>query len=255
MTLEPRTILTENPIAHTMPPRLELDSWRAEYGVVAGISGAHAEFDMALWGENRAGKVLNSWHLFQESFKPEFQQLVVGHQIHGTSIGVFEGVGHGLVVREGLDGHATRMPGVLLVVLVADCVPIYLHDPVSKAVVLLHAGWRGIAAGMLEAGLSQLAAFGETDRADVVMHCGISICGDCYEVGPEVVEATCGRIVHKAEQLDLRGVLVDQARNLGIGQVTTSSWCSAHDVGRFHSYRSTGARAGRMAAYLGVPLA
>ena len=175
--------------------------------------------------------------------------------MHGTKVGVCEGAGCGLVVFVGLDGHATNTAGILLIVLVADCVPVYLLDPTSKAIVLLHAGWRGTAAGVLEAGLNQLESFGKTNRADVVMHCGVSVCGECYEVGPEVIKATSGRIVDRPETLDLRGVLLDQADRLGIGQVTTSSWCTVHDVGRFHSYRSKGVRGGRMAAYLGVPLA
>lgn len=255
MIHEPSTIVAEHGGSELMPPRLELDHWRAEYGVVAGITGASEGFDMALWGANHAGRVMSSWHLFQESFKPGFHQFVVGHQVHGSSVEVCEGVGHGLHVKEGLDGHATRQPGILLIVLVADCVPVYLLNQESKAVVLLHAGWRGTAAGVLEAGLTQLESFGKTNRSDVVMHCGVSICGNCYEVGPEVIEATSGRKVDRAENLDLRGVLAEQAGKLGIGRVTTSSWCAAHDEGRFHSHRSKGALAGRMAAYLGVPLA
>ena len=139
-----------------MPPRLELEGWREKYGVVGGITGADGDFDLALWGENHAGRVMSSWHLFQESFRTGFRQFVVGHQVHGTSVGVNEGAGQGLLVREGFDGHATAVPGVLLIVLVADCVPVYLLNPNSKAVVLVHAGWRGTAAGMLEAGVNQL---------------------------------------------------------------------------------------------------
>ena len=140
-------------------------------------------------------------------------------------------------------------------VLVADCVPVYLLDPRSKAVVLLHSGRRGTAAGILEAGVDQLESLGAARRSDIVMHCGVSVCGDCYVVGPEVIRATTGRIVDRAETLDLRAVLVEQAERLGIGQVTTSPWCTVHNDGQFHSFRSNGTRAGRMAAYLGVPLA
>ena len=249
MTRLPSTSVAERRTTETQPPLYDLDSWWTRYGVVAGITGANDGFDLGLWGENAVDdEVLNCWQVFQGSFEPRFRQFVVGHQLHGTSVGVCERVGPGLVVREGLDGHATTIAGILLIVLVADCVPVYLLNPVSKAVVLLHAGWRGTAGGILEAGLNQLESLGGTKSADIVMHCGVSVCGDCYEVGPEVIQATCGRNVDCPEALDLRGVLTEQAHRLGIGQVTSSSWCTVHDAGRFHSFRSNGAGAGRMAA-------
>lgn len=255
MTGVPTTAVAERRTAESTPPRLDLDVWWAKYGVVAGITGADGGFDLSIWGGDSAGRVMKRWKVFQESFGAGFQQFVVGHQQHGTSVGVCERLGRGLLVKEGLDGHATTTAGILLTVLVADCVPVYLLDPRSKAVMLLHAGWRGTAAGILATGVDQLESCGVTDRADIVMHCGVSVCGDCYEVGPEVIRATSGRNVERAETLDLRAVLAEQAERLGIGQVTKSPRCTVHDVGWFHSYRSNGASAGRMAAYLGVPLA
>lgn len=255
MTHRSATTACEVRNAASLPPRLELQHWWELYGAVAGITGANDGFDMALWSDNSAGVAMNSWHMFQESFKPGFRQFVVGHQVHETSVEVCEGSDRGLLIKEGLDGHATTNAGLLLTILVADCVPVYLLDPGSKALALLHAGWRGIAAGILEAGVRQLERCGARHRSEIVMHCGISICGDCYEVGSDVIRATCGRTVERAENLDLRGLLADRAKRLGINTVTVSQWCTVHDAGRFHSYRSRGEKAGRMAAYLGVPLA
>jgi len=247
--------VAESRAAASNLPRHELQHWWEQHGVVAGITGADRGFDLALWGKGSADVALSRWHEFQDSFKPNFRMVVVGHQVHENSVDVCDATDRGLLVKEGLDGHATTTMGVLLTVLVADCVPVYLLDPRTRALALLHAGWRGTAAGILEAGVQQLESLGVQKRSDIVMHCGVSICGDCYEVGPEVIEATSGRIVERAEKLDLRGVLAAQADELGIGRVSTSKWCTVHDVGRFHSYRSNGENAGRMAAYLGVPLA
>ena len=94
----------------------------------------------------------------------------------------------GWLLIEGVDGHATDAPGVLLTVTIADCVPVYLADPVGRRVALLHAGWRGLAAGILEAGVGLLSSRGSS-AADILMHCGVSICGNCYEVGSEVFAA------------------------------------------------------------------
>jgi hypothetical protein len=156
------------------------------------------------------------------------------------------------VLLEGVDGHATDRAGLLLAVTVADCVPVYLVDPVSRRVALLHAGWRGAAAGILRAGLELLAAHGSMVD-DIIMHCGAAICGRCYEVGSEVFQAlelplpAGGRGL-----LDLRRVLERQARSMGVTHVSLSDFCSAHDSAHFFSHRASRGADGRMVAYLGL---
>jgi polyphenol oxidase len=117
---------------------------------------------------------------------------------------------------------------------------------------LLHAGWRGTAGGILGRGLERLLAAVRSDTADVIMHCGVGICGDCYEVGSEVMLG-CGAAADGEGpwHLDLRDRLVEQARELGLAQVTTSGWCSAHDRPAFYSHRASGGTDGRMVAYIG----
>ena len=86
------------------------------------------------------------------------------------------------------------------------------------------------------------------------MHCGVGICGQCYEVGSEVVVG-CGRPADGPGpwHLDLRDVLADQAAALGVRNVTLSSRCSAHERPTFYSHRASRGTDGRMVAYLGIP--
>ena len=159
----------------------------------------------------------------------------------------------GWIHVEGVDGWVTTSPGVLLTVTVADCVPVYLAVP-GKGVALLHAGWRGTAAGILGRGVERLLAATGASAADASMHCGIAICGECYEVGSEVM-TDCG---HSADgpgpwHLDLRHTLAEQAARLGIRRVSISSHCSAHDRSSFYSHRASRGTDGRMVAYLGMP--
>ncbi len=144
---------------------------------------------------------------------------------------------------------------MLLTVTVADCIPVYLAVPEKGTVGLLHAGWRGVAGGILERGLDVVKRQAFARATDIVMHCGVGICGACYEVGPEVLARFEARAGTGPQQLDLRAVLVEQARRLGVGEVSVSPWCSAHDRDRFFSHRASGGRDGRMVAYLGRPLA
>jgi copper oxidase (laccase) domain-containing protein len=137
---------------------------------------------------------------------------------------------------------------------VADCVPVYLLHPASRTIGLLHAGWRGVAAGILERGISQVTRLADAPASDLIMHCGIAICGSCYEVGSEVKVAVLGT-PGSAGGLDLRAALAERARRVGLAAVTASGWCAAHDGDRFFSHRRSAGRDGRMLAYLGVPRA
>ena len=96
-------------------------------------------------------------------------------QVHGTHV---EDVATPGVIQT-CDGARTRVPGLLLTVRTADCIPALLAAP--EGIALLHAGWRGLAAGILEAGVQ-----GFRDPAAVRIVLGPAIGPCCYEVGPEV---------------------------------------------------------------------
>jgi polyphenol oxidase len=237
------------------PPRFDLGFWKAELGVVAGITGRGPDpgrgFDLGLWGEAPVGEVMSRWRLLCRSF-PGFSAVVLGTQVHGAEV-MSVGPSQGWLQIDGIDGWVTTMPGVLLTVTVADCVPVYLAVA-GQGVALLHAGWRGTAAGILGRGLERLLAETGSTPDDVVMHCGVGICGSCYEVGSEVMSG-CGVPGDGPGpwRLDLRQTLADQGTRLGVPRITRSSHCSAHDRPTFYSHRASGGSDGRMVAYLGMP--
>ena len=249
------TLLPELPNPDSRVPNLVLMDWWENYGVVAGITGAAGGLDLARWGNRSPAEAERAWQAYQGSFESRFRSFAVGKQVHGTEVEVWSGLDDGLTVLEGVDGHATAERGTLLNVLVADCVPIYMLEPDSRSIALLHAGWRGTAAGVLPAGVERLAELSGAEASDFVMHCGVSICGECYEVGPEVIEAVSGVNASSPQKLDLRAALARHANDLGIERITVSPFCTLHDAGMFHSFRGQGQGSGRMAAYLGVPLA
>jgi YfiH family protein len=243
-------------------PRVELAEWRERYGVVAGMTTRPGS--LGLWSDESVGQVMGRWRAFLAAFAPRFPGVVSANQIHGTHVRWHAGPLDGWLITDGADGHATAQRGVLLCITVADCVPVYLAAPDKGTVALLHAGWRGTVGGVLARGLDVLQERAGVRAAEVIMHCGIGICGTCYEVGSEVVEALRGTLTGPAPELrvpdpstparvDLRQILARQARELGVPQVTVSSACSAHDRGQFFSHRASGGRDGRMVAYVGVP--
>jgi YfiH family protein len=232
--------------------RYELTEWHRDLGLLAGIAPGGGRIDFGLGGDGPAGQALASW-LGLLGSTVGFDSAVVARQVHGSAIAVYRNeVPDGLLIRDGVDGHVTDTPGLLLAVTVADCVPVFLAHPPTGRIGLLHAGWRGIVAGVLEAGIQALTGNTVAAANDVVMHCGIAICGSCYEVGPEVITAVTGRPAERPEPLDLRAVLIERATTLGVHRITTSPFCTAHDAG-FASYRAQHSVAGRMAAFLGRP--
>ncbi|MEO8089324.1 MAG: polyphenol oxidase family protein [Gemmatimonadales bacterium] len=236
-------------------PRFEIPGWQDRYGVVAGITGRGTEpgrgFDLGLWSEAPVGQVMSRWRALRRELS-EFTAVALGNQVHGVEVMSLE-AGQGWIQVEGIDGWVTTAPGILLTVTIADCIPVYLLVP-GRGVALLHAGWRGTAGGIVARGVERLRGITGCSSPDIVMHCGIGICGPCYEVGYEVM-AGCGAAADGPGPwpLDLRDRLVDQARQLGLEQITTSGWCSAHHRPSFYSHRASGGTDGRMVAYIGMP--
>jgi copper oxidase (laccase) domain-containing protein len=246
----------EVPIPGTVP-RFEVPGWRERYGVVAGITGRGdgpgRGFDLGLWTAAPVGEVMERWRAFRAA-EPGFAGFALGNQVHRTEVASHGTVPRGWLIRDGVDGHVTSAVGLLLLVTVADCIPVYLIDPGRRLAGLLHAGWRGTAGGILARGVEVMVEGLGCSAAELAMHCGVGICGKCYEVGSEVVSG-CGVPADGAGpwHLDLRERLVEQGRALGIRTISTSQWCSGHDRPRFFSHRASGGSDGRMVAYLGFP--
>ncbi len=119
------------------------------------------------------------------------ERMVLSFQTHTTNVRrvTEEDAGKGVTKERDyrdVDGLITDVPGVTLVTLFADCVPLYILDPVHRAIGLSHSGWRGTAARMGSVTLRAMKEAYGTEPEDVICCIGPSICLDCYEVGEEV---------------------------------------------------------------------
>ncbi len=154
------------------------------------------------------------------------------------------------------DAIVTRQPGLVLAVFTADCVPVLLADPAAGVVGAVHAGWRGLAAGVVEAGVAAFAGLGADLGASVAL-VGPAIGPCCYEVGPEVAEAVGERYPAAAATtrkgslaIDTTAAAVQALERAGVGAVRAAHQCTAHQPERFFSYRrdgTTGRQAGVVA--------
>jgi YfiH family protein len=173
------------------------------------------------------------------------QSLLRGYQVHGTVVRrVRTGAQAGDDVQA--DGQATALRDVGIMVLTADCLPVALGT--TGAVAMIHAGWRGLAAGVLEEGVRALEELGSGDEIVAIIGPGAGPC--CYEVGPEVHAAVGG--AHRIEspptrRIDLKAIARERLLLAGVEDVRDIAACTICDE-RYFSHRREGARAGRQGA-------
>jgi YfiH family protein len=155
-----------------------------------------------------------------------------GRQVHGAHV---RRLGEEMS-GEQADGQATGRTDVAPLVLVADCLPIALAGP--GAVAMVHAGWRGLAGGVVEAGVRAVRELGGEGPLAAAIGPGAGPC--CYEVGDEV-HAALGT---SGPTADLKAVARGRLAAAGVEAVQDVGVCTICDE-RFFSYRREGAAAGR----------
>ena len=174
-------------------------------------------------------------------------------QVHGAR------VVNAIKVASGVeaDGAYTDTAGVVLAVLTADCLPVFLCDRRGTKVALLHAGWRGLAAGVIERGVQAL----EVPARGLLAWLGPAIGPESYEVGDEVRAAFVGEDAGAAGAFresrpgrwfaDLYALARRRLNALGVGVVHGGGFCTYRDSARFYSFRRE-RQTGRMASLIWI---
>lgn len=149
----------------------------------------------------------------------------------------------------------TATPGLFLCVRIADCCAVLLASLEPPLIAALHAGWRGIAAGIVETGVEELLRHGcNPDRLRVYLSPCASV--ERYVVREDVAQLfpeSAFRLDREFFRLDLRGELHRRLLRLGIPEsaIEHSPGCTIGDP-RYHSFRRDGSAAGRMVAFIGM---
>jgi YfiH family protein len=170
-------------------------------------------------------------------------------QVHGTRVVAAESVR----APEEADAAVTRRPAVVCVAQMADCLPVLLTSRDGSAVGAAHAGWRGLAAGVVERTVEALG----TRPAELLAWLGPAIGPDAFEVGDEVREAFVRHDPGAARAFvsvragkwlaDLYALARMRLEAAGVGAVHGGGWCTFGDATHFFSHRRDGVT-GRMAA-------
>src|SRR2546428_4878945 len=166
--------------------------------------------------------------------------LFTAEQIHGNKIAVVDrtncgGSRVGCEDKEfpGCDGIITNQRGVALGVYVADCCAVYIVDPKTPAIGLVHSGRKGTELGVATNAIREMIDRFGSDPANMIVQLSACIRPPHYEV-------------------DFAAEIVRQCRALGVKEIHDSGVCTACDLDRYYSYRAEKGRTGRMLALIGL---
>jgi YfiH family protein len=194
--------------------------------------------------------------------------IVTAGQVHGDRVGHVDIDGPANI--EGVDALITDRPQTMLLMVFADCVPVYFCDPIKRTVAVAHAGWRGIAANIAGKTLASLVNDYDCDSGTLYAAIGPSISAERYEVGLDVVSAltaawpggSSSPIMPQSEfgskfLVNLRLIVFDQllAGGLRPENIAVSDECTAANRKDFFSHRRDcvdGGATGRMAGMIGM---
>jgi hypothetical protein len=261
---------------HVLPDALRPD-WAAPAGVTALMSTRRggvstAPFDSlnlrppALGGDavDEAEAVLENQRRFGQALGARPVWL---NQVHGNTVVRLTArhlhPGAGLPMA---DASVCTEPGIACTVLVADCLPVLLCSANGRAVAAAHAGWRGLAGGVVDHTVAALCEAAACSPADLLAWLGPCISQPAFEVGEDVLRAFGAKpqapdpcLFQPSPRPDgsqrWRANLVELARRrlagLGVGQVSGGAWCTGADDSRFFSFRRQ-SRTGRLAAAIAL---
>lgn len=217
---------------------------------IGGFStGAYESLNLGDHVGDDAEAVRHNRALLRETFNiPEPSWL---KQVHGIDVIEAEFGQAGAVA----DGSYTEMVGTVCAVLTADCLPVFLCDRQGTKVAVLHAGWRGLAAGVIESGVLAMRMPGE----ELLAWLGPGIGPESYEVGDDVRDVFVGQDAEAATAFrsngagkwltDMYALARQRLLGMGVGAVHGGDRCTFRERERFFSYRRDGAT-GRMASLI-----
>jgi YfiH family protein len=229
-------------------------------GRLGGVStGAYESLNLAYWVGDDSAHVDENWRRLREVIGAE-TPIARCHQVHGTNVQV--------VTRENIaekpqgDGMVTAEPGILLSVASADCVPILMVDAACKVVGAIHAGWRGVIAGIAEEGIRAMESLG-AKRREIRAALGPSIGQCCYEVDDELAQRFAREVAGSDRHsrpgragkahLDLRAIVTDQLMRAGLSlaSVISAGPCTKCANDRYFSRRAN-ASSGLQLSFIGI---
>lgn len=233
-----------------------------------GVStGIYESMNLSLTLPDDPANVRRNYELWCESLGVDVRQMVIVHQTHTNHVVRVDeqNCGQGLDRErmEDVDGLVTNVPGVALVTHHADCTPVYLFDPVHRAIGMIHAGWRGTVQEIARVAVETMTREFGSQPADMLAMIGPSICQEHFECDRDVADAVEAMSIDASDQ-----VYYDSAKNkfhvsvaginrklllstgIPAGQIDMQDRCTYGNPELYFSHRRDGRKRGGHAALL-----
>ncbi len=238
---------------------------------LGGVSkGIYKSMNLGVSTEDSKENILLNYQEFAKAINLNPNNLVITRQIHSTNIKVVNDNDRGKGFNkerdeEGVDGFVTNTKGLGLCILVADCVPVYLYDPVKEAIGLVHSGWKGTLGQISSKAINLMHDSFGSNPEDIICVIGPSICQDCYEVSYDLYdEFSKVYEKNKLKEIFLPGkdsehfqlglwkaikyTLLDN--NIKEENIHITDVCTCHNPDLLFSHRYTNGKRGNLAAVL-----
>jgi polyphenol oxidase len=225
-----------------------------------GVSeGYYSSLNLGLSTGDDASNVRENRDLILEQFKVTKHHVSALEQVHGNTVVTAEAAWY----KFSADAHVTNSPELLLVIGMADCLPLLFYDPVQQAIGAAHAGWRGTSLKISANVVEKMQAEYGSSPADIRVAMGPAICRQNYQVGQEVFEAfskagfpeTIFDADGERYRLDLVTANLFVLEQVGVlaQNIEAFNLCTFADRERFYSHRRDGLKRGSHWAVIKLP--
>lgn len=220
---------------------------------IGGVSPPPFGMNLSLATNDTKENVLKNRELFFDELGIQLEKVNFQKQIHSDI--------SKCVLSGGFSGECdatyTNTLNIFLTVSVADCLPVFLYDPVKKIIAAIHAGWRGSAEKIVTKTINKLVSDFSIDPSELVVYLGPCISQEYFEVGQEVGDLFRDEVkFSKGEKfhIDLKKENLLQLVESGALEknIEISSNCTYKENETFHSYRRDRDRSGRMFGVIGI---
>lgn len=231
---------------------------------LGGVSPFPAgDLNLAGFNEDSAENIYENRRRFLAAFDGEYRLAMVW-QVHGNNIKVIRNTDDIGDSEENADAVISDVEGVLAGAKTADCVPVLIGDPQTRAFAAVHAGWRGTARSIVRHAVERMAAEYGSDAKNMVAAVGPAACGRNYEIGQDVIDDFAANFDNSEKYfsptrdghalVDLHLANRDQLAAAGLdhANIYTAPYCTMERIDLFFSYRVEKKKNGKTGRLLSV---